>query len=373
MVRSFVALQHVSPGFEPSHLLTFRLSLPPTQYANDDAQRGFFTRLLQRLDAQPGVQAAGLTISLPPYLLAMTDNFTVEGQVVPPDRSAPLGPLLFVNETYFSALGAPLVRGRFFTERDDDKTAEVVIINETLAKQFFPGVDPVGRRLKNGGPERPIGPNNKWRTIVGVVGDINYSGLDAPPEPVVYYPFRQASTNSQYVVVRTSMNPRSLEPVVKAIVAELDKDLPIVNLRTMDDLMTEAVAPPRFRTILVTMFAIVGLLLAAVGIYGVMAYTVTERTHELGVRIALGADRSDVLRIVLGEAAGLAACGVGLGLGGAVVATRLIQTLLFGVTPTDAVTFGAIALLLTMTALVASYIPARRATRVDPMVALRYE
>jgi putative ABC transport system permease protein len=370
MVRSFVALQRVSPGFEPSHLLTFRLPLPPTQYANAAAQRGFFTRLLERLEMLPGVQAAGLTISLPPFLLAMTDNFMVEGQVLAPNQTVPLGPLLFVNETYFSTLGAPLLKGRFFTERDDDKAPDAAIINETLAKQYFPGADPVGRRLKIGGPERP---NNTWNTIVGVVGDINYSGLDAPPEPVVYYPFRQNTTNNQYVVIRTAMNPQSLELAVRAVVADLDKDLPIVNLRTMDELMTEAVAPPRFRTILVSMFAVVGLLLAAIGIYGVMAYAVTERTHELGVRIALGADRGDVLRIVLGEAAWLAACGVGLGVVGALGATQLIQTLLFGVTPTDALTFAAIAVLLTATALVASYIPARRATRVDPMVALRYE
>jgi putative ABC transport system permease protein len=373
MVRSFVALQRVSPGFEPSHLLTFRLPLPPTQYGSGAAQRAFFTQLLQRLEALPGVQAAGLTISLPPDLLAMTDNFMVEGQAVPPNQSVPLGPLLFVNETYFSTLGAPLLRGRFFTERDDDKAPDVVIINETLAKQYFSGVDAVGRRLKNGGPERPIGPNNKWNIIVGVVGDINYSGLDAPPEPVVYYPFRQATTNNQYVVIRTSMNPRSLEPAVKAAVAGLDKDLPVVNVRTMDELMTEAVAPPRFRTVLVSIFAIVGLLLAAIGIYGVMAYAVTERTHELGVRMALGADRGDVLRIVLGEAAWLAAAGVGLGVAGAFGATRLIQNLLFGVTPTDATTFAGIAALLVATAMVASYLPARRATRVDPMVALRYE
>ena len=373
MVRSFVALQRVSPGFEPSHLLTFRLSLPSTQYGDRAAQRGFYTRLLQRLEALPGVQTAGLTVSLPPYLLSMTDNFMVEGQVLPPNQSAPLGPLLFVNETYFAALGAPLLRGRFFTEHDDDKAPDVAIINETLAKQFFPGVDSVGRRLKNGGPERPIGPNNSWNTIVGVVGDINYSGLDAPPEPAVYFPFRQATSNNQYIVVRTAMDPRSLAPAVRAVVADLDKDLPVANLRTMDELMTESVAPPRFRTILVSMFAAVGLLLAAIGIYGVMAYAVTERTHELGVRIALGADRGDVLRIVLGEAAWLAACGVALGVVGAVGATRLIQTLLFGVTPTDTLTFAAIAMLLTATAFVASYIPARRATRVDPMVALRYE
>ena len=370
MVRSFVALQHVSPGFEPSHLLTFRLSLPRTQYADRVAQRGFYTRLLQRLEALPGVQVAGLTISLPPHLLEMTDNFMVEGQVLPANQSAPVGPLLFVNETYFAALGAPLVRGRLFTERDDDKAPDVAIINQTLAKQYFPNVDPIGRRLKNGGPESP---NNSWNTIVGVVGNINYSGLDAAPEPTVYFPFRQATSNNQYVVLRTAGDPRSLAAAARGVVAALDKDLPVANLRTMDELMTASVAPPRFRTILVSMFAVVGLLLAAIGIYGVMAYAVTERTHELGVRMALGADRGDVLRMVLGEAMRLAAAGVVLGLAGAFAATRLIQSLLFGVTPTDTATFAGIAALLVATALVASYLPARRATRVDPMVALRYE
>jgi predicted permease len=373
MLRSFVALQRVSPGFEPSHLLTFSISLPRTQYAGRPPQREFYTRLLQKIEALPGVQSAGLTISLPPHLLSMTDNFMIEGQVLPPNQSAPLGPLLFVNETYFSTLGAPLVRGRFFSERDDDKAPEVVIINETLAKQFFPGTDPVGRRLKNGGPERPIGPNNNWLTIVGVVGDINYSGLDAPREPAVYYPFRQATSSDQSVVMRTAGDPHAFAAGVRAAVADLDKDLPVTGIRTMDELMVESVAAPRFRTLLVSMFAIVGLALAAIGIYGVMAYAVSERTHELGVRMALGADRSDVLRMVLGEATRLAAAGVAIGLAGAAATTQLIRTLLFGVTPFDLPTFAGIATLLAATALVASYVPARRATRVDPMVALRYE
>jgi putative ABC transport system permease protein len=373
MVRSFVALQRVSPGFEPSHLLTFSLSLPRTQYTDPIRRRDFYTALLQKLETLPGVQATALTISLPPHLLAMTDNFMVEGQVLPPNQSAPLGPLLFVNETYFSTLGAPLLRGRFFNERDDDKAPPVVIINETLAKQFFPGADPIGRRLKDGGPERPISATNQWMTIVGVVGDINYSGLDAKPEPAVYYPFRQTMSTTQYVVLRTAGDPRGLANGVRAVVADLDKDLPVADLRTMDDLMVEAVAPPRFRTLLVSMFALVGLALAALGIYGVMAYAVSQRTHELGVRMALGADRAAVLRMVLGEAMRLSAAGVGLGLVGAFLTSRLLRSLLFGVTPSDAPTFAAIVGLLAATALVASYIPARRATRVDPMVALRYE
>jgi len=370
MVRSFVALQRVNPGFEPSHLLTFRLSLPQTKYQNGAEQRDFYSRLLQRLEALPGVRSAALTISVPPDVLAMTDNFMVEGQTLPPNQSAPLGPLIFVNDTYFSTIGAPLVSGRFFSERDDENAPAAVIVNETLARRYFPSVDPVGRRLKIGGPERPT---NTWMSVVGVVGDMSYSGLDAPSEPAVYLPFRQATSNNQYVLLRTTGDPQSLAPAVQRAVAELDKDLPVASLRTMDQLMGESKAPPRFRTILVSLFAIVGLTLASIGIYGVMAYAVAERTHEIGVRLALGADRADVLGMVLGEAMRLAAAGVAIGLAGAAATTQLMRSLLFGVTPSDVPTFAGIAALLAATAFVASYIPARRATRVDPMVALRYE
>jgi putative ABC transport system permease protein len=303
----------------------------------------------------------------------MTDNFTPEGMTLPPNTAAPLGPLLFVSERYFTALGTPLVRGRFFTERDDRGAPEVVIVNETLAHQYFRGQDPIGKRLKDGGPERPIGPNNPWMTIVGVVGDVSYSGLDAPPEPTVYYPFKQATITTQYVVVRTAGDPRTAGAAARDIVASLDKDLPVANMSTMDDLMTTSVASPRFRTTLVAIFAAVGLLLAAIGIYGVMSYAVTERTHEIGVRAALGADRRDLLRLVLGEAIALAAVGVGVGLAGAFATTRLIRALLFRVEPTDPLTFAGISVVLVAAALTASYIPARRAMRVDPMVALRYE
>jgi putative ABC transport system permease protein len=373
MIRSFAALQRVSPGFEPSHLLTFRLSLPGARYDTRAKVRTFYETLVQRLEALPGVRAAGLTVSLPPHLLSMTDNFTPEGMTLPPNTAAPLGPLLFVSERYFTALGAPLVRGRFFNERDDRGAPEVVIINETLAQQYFRGRDPIGKRLKDGGPERPIGPNNPWMTIVGVVGDVSYSGLAAPPEPTVYYPFRQATTTTQYVVARTTGDPRAVGAAARDIVATLDQDLPIVHLSTMDELMTASVASPRFRTTLVGIFAAVGLLLAAIGIYGVISYAVTERTHEIGVRAALGADRGDLLRLVLGEAMALAAAGVALGLCGAFATTRLIRALLFRVEPTDPITFAGISLVLLAAALAASYIPARRAMRVDPMVALRYE
>jgi predicted permease len=373
MIRSLAALHGVRPGFEPSHLLTFHLSLPRAQYDSSTKVRDFYESLIQRLEALPGVRAAGLTVSLPPHLLLMTDNFMPEGMTLPPGRSAPLGPLLFVSERYFSALGAPLLRGRSFTERDESGAPEVVIINEALATRYFSAEDPVGKRLKNGGPERPIGPANHWLTIVGVVGDVNYSGLDSPPEPTVYFPFRQATTTSQYIVVRTAGDPRGTAASARAIVASLDAGLPITRMSTMDDVMAASVASPRFRTTLVTIFAAIGLLLAAIGIYGVMSYAVTERTHEIGVRAALGADRRDVLRLVLSEAAALAAAGVAAGLAGALATTRLIRALLFRVEPTDFATFAAISTVLVAAALLASYIPARRATRVDPIVALRHD
>jgi putative ABC transport system permease protein len=368
MIRSFGALTRVSPGFASDHLLAFRTVLPQTKYDTGDKVEAFYASLVEKIESLPGVRSAGLNVSLPPNRLSMTDNFTIEGQTLPPNTSAPLGPLLFANESYFTTLGVPLLRGRFFDTRDRQGAPGVVIINETLAKRFFAEGDPIGKRLKDGGPERP---NNPWMTIVGVVGDVPYGGLDAAPEPAFYLPFRQNRSSGQYVVVRTTVDPQSIAPSVRSAVAALDPDLPISNVKTMDTMIAESVGPPRFRTLLVAVFAAVGLLLAAIGIYGVMAYAVSERTHELGVRVALGANRGDVFRLVLVEAAALAGTGVAIGIAGALATTRLMSTLLFGVTPTDASTFAAISAFLVATALFASYVPARRATRVDPMTALR--
>jgi putative ABC transport system permease protein len=373
MVRSLAELQRVNPGFNPDHLLAFQMSLPRMRYPEDAKVRQFYDELVARVDALPGVRSTGLAISLPPNLLEVTDNFMVEGQVLPPNQGAPVGPVVFVNPAFFQTLGVPLLHGRVFEERDKEGAPEVVIVNDALAKKYFAGVDPVGRRLKVGGPERPIGPDNPWMTVVGVVGDVKYSGLDAAPEPTYYIPFHQNTWRGQWVVVRASRDPQTLSSAIRGVVTALDKDIPTTRMRTMDELMTEAVAPPRFRTVLVSLFAVVGVLLAAIGIYGVMSYAVAERTHELGVRIALGADRASVLRLVLGESVTLAAIGIAVGLAGAFAAARLIQSLLFGVTTTDAVTFVAISALLAVTALVASYVPARRAMCVDPMIALRYE
>jgi predicted permease len=300
----------------------------------------------------------------------MTDNFVAEGQVIPPNQGAPIADLVFVDENYFKTLGVPLVAGRFFDERDAPARPVVVIINETLARRYFPDGNAVGRRLKQGGSERP---NNPWMEIVGVVGDVKYSGLNAPPQPAYYLSARQAPMTRTFALLRTSADQQATVRSIRAALGTVDRDLALGRVYRLDELMTMSVAAPRFRTTLVTAFAIVGLVLAAIGIYGVMAYTVSERARELGVRVALGATTSDVMRIVLGEAAALAGAGVALGVVGAMAATRLMSALLFGVTPTDPATFAAIAALLMATAIAGSYVPARRATRVDPIATLRSE
>ena len=300
----------------------------------------------------------------------MTDNFMVEGQMLSLNQSAPVAPLLFVDDTYFTTLGVPLIAGRFFDEHDTGDKPPVVIINDTLARTYFPGTSAVGRRLKDGGPERP---NNPWMMIVGVVGDVKYSGLDVPPEAAFYLSYRQYPQTRRFVVLRTPTDSQAALAAVRSVVAGLDRDLPIAHVRTIEALMSASIASPRFRTTLVATFACIGLLLAAIGIYGVIAYAVAERTRELGVRIALGATAADVIRLVLGETLALTGAGVAVGILGAVATTRLMASLLFGVSSTDVFTFAAIAAVLVTAALLASYLPARRATRIDPMVSLRAE
>lgn len=370
MIRSMAALTSVNPGFAPMQLVTFQLKLPELRYDTPQKITALYDALRARLEADPAIRSVGSSTSLPPDLNAMTDNFVAEGQQIPPNQSAPVAPLVFVDENYFKTLGVPLVAGRFFDERDVPGGPLVVIVNETLARRYFPGGNAVGRRLKQGGAERP---NNPWMEIVGVVGDVKYSGLNAPPEPAFYLADRQQPFIRRFVMVRTAADPRSALNSIRAAVSALDRDVPVARLYAIGQLMNESVAAPRFRTTLVTVFAILGLVLAAIGIYGVMAYTVSERARELGVRVALGATTRDVMRMVLAEAFALAAAGVVLGVAGAVATTRLMAALLFGVTPTDPATFVSIAGILMAIALAGSYVPARRATRVDPMATLRSE
>jgi putative ABC transport system permease protein len=373
MLKSFLRLQAVSPGVNPNHALTMQISLPRRQYHDDSQVISFYQHLLEKVQTLPGVESAGVGMSLPPNLLQVTDYFTIEGQPAVSERMLGLADLVFVSPDYFRALGVPLVKGRYFIAADRADTAKVAIVNQTLAHHYWPNENPIGKRLRTGGPERP---NNPWMEVVGVVGDIKYSGLDASPEMALYQPYQQAAWSSMYLVVRTSSkldNPATLASAIANAVWSLDKDLPVAHIRTMDQLLSDSVDQPRFRTVLIEIFALVALSLATVGIYGVLAYSVSQRKHEIGIRMALGAKRSDLLWLVVGRGMLLTLIGVVIGVTGAFALTRFLSTLLYGVRPTDPATFVAVPLLLACVALLACGIPARRAMRVDPMIALRHE
>ena len=368
LIRSLARLQHVDTGIDTSNVLTFSLSLPRARYADENAARIFYGRLLERLQAIPGVQRAATAVSLPPDQLTVTDNFTAEGQRYGVGESAPVGTLMVVSESYFSALGIPLIRGRLFDGHDREGAEGVVIVNRTLADRYYPNGDAVGRRFRTGGPERPT---NSWMRIVGIVGDVKYNGLAEAVDPAFYLPFQQESWSTQYVVVRAAVDPARLVSAVNEAVWSIDRDLPLARVRTMAQLMGEASANSRFLAYLLGTFGALGLVLAIIGVYGVMAYAVAQRARELGVRAALGARPTDLIRLVVKDAGVLAAAGVFIGLLGAWMLTGLTQKLLFQVTPRDPGTFLVTALAMAAAALLASWLPARRAGRTDPIGALR--
>ncbi|HKP88119.1 MAG TPA: ABC transporter permease [Blastocatellia bacterium] len=368
MIRSFARLQAVNPGFDPNNLLTVRLLLPGSKYQEDRQRITFFQQALERIQSIPGVDSVGAISFLPFTSLGAATSFTIEGEPPPAPGQKHTLDVRVCDPNYFHAMRIPLVKGRNFTRKEATEASHVVIINEAMVRQYFPDEDPLGKRVRIEMMDSPAACE-----IIGVVADVKHVGLDVEPRAMSYWPHPELAYSSMTIVARTEGDPISYAAAVRREVQALDKDQPIADVRAMQQWLSDSVARARFSTTLLGLFAAVAMILAAVGIYGVMSYSVTQRTHEIGIRMALGAGRGDVLRLVVGQGMTLALIGVGLGLGASFALTRVLASLLFGVSATDPLTFTLISALLAAVALAACVVPARRATKVDPMVALRYE
>jgi len=373
LLRSFSRLQDIPPGFQADHLLVADLPLSLTAYAKPEQRFQFFDRIVERVKSLPGVRSAGAASFLPVSGGGGLLHFNIYGRPPKSPHDYIATGYRTTTPNYFETLGMPLAEGRFFTAADTEKAPAVVVINATMAKTYFPGETPLGKRLQVGAtPESDV----PWMEVVGVVGDVR-QGLDLDPKAEMYLPYRQADqvlpVFQLSIVLRTATDPLLQASALRSALAEIDPNQPLVRVRTMEENMAATVAQPRFRTWLIGIFAGLALILAGVGVYGVMSYTVTQRTSEIGIRVTLGAQPEDVFRIVVGEGLRLALTGVGAGLLGALALTRLLRSFLYGVSAYDPLTFVGVALILTLVAVAASFFPARRATLVDPMVALRYE
>ncbi len=363
LIKSFGRILGVDPGFDPNHVLTARIDLPESKYPT---AQPFYREVARRIHALPGVETVGLVNYLPLGVeSANKTRFSVEAHSASAGETLPVAELRSINADYFRAMRIPLVKGRYFRPWGEEKQP-VIIINETMARQFFPHEDPLGKRIDLG-PEES---RRFWFSVVGVVGDVRDFGLALPPRFDVYV---DAADSGMNLVVRTASNPLALAASIRRIVQGVDREVPVTRLMSMDRIVADSFVSRRFSTMVLSLFAGLALVVAGVGIYGVVSYTVELRTHEIGLREALGAERRDVVRLVVGQGLKMTLVGVGVGVLGAVVLTRFLSALLYGVKPTDPLTFAAVVLILTAVALLASYLPARRATKVDPVVALRYE
>jgi len=385
MVKSFLQLLRVDPGFERNHVLRLDFALPELKYREPQQKLAFYNELIERLRALPGVESVGATTNTPLGPAESWSGFAIEGRPDPPQGDHQQAALRTVSDDYFRAMRIPLRKGRFFNSSDarvalplirwfeqqpfperfnEPQAAPAIVINETMARLYWPNEDPLGKRM------RII--FSPWLTIVGVVGDVHHTGLNTPPNPEMYLSQLQEPQSAMAVLARTTGDPLQLAVASREQVKAMDKDLP-VTVTTMDQLFANSLAGQRFNTSLLGIFAAVALLLAMIGVFGVINYSVAQRTHEIGIRMALGAQRYDVFTLVVGHGLWLALIGVVVGAAGALAMTRLIAGLLYGVSPTDGPTFVVVGLMVTLVAFLACYLPARRATRVDPLEALRYE
>jgi putative ABC transport system permease protein len=370
LINSFLRLRNVDPGFSADNLLTMKFVLPEPKYSNFANRTAFYSDLVQRVEGLAGVKSAAVTTNLPLYRQGNSISFSIEGRPAPPPGQEQIVVTRIVSPGYFETMSIPFLSGRQFTDQDTSTTPRVVVISETMARRYWPGEDPVGKRIGAGRIQRP----EDWIQVIGVVKDVRQFELTAEPRPQMYLSYRQAGFFApRDLVVKTDVDPASLAATVRKTVWEIDKDQPVSNIKTMEEILLDSIARQRFSMLLLAIFAAVALILAAVGIYGVMSYSVAQRTHEIGIRMALGAQTGAVLKLAVGYGLKLVIAGVVIGLIAAFALTRVMSTLLFGVTATDPTTFALISLLLIGVAAVASYIPARRATKVDPIIALRYE
>ncbi len=366
LMKSFVRLQSVDPGFNPRNALTFEISLPKMQYPDDPLIVRFNREAQRRIAAVPGVQAAGFSTILPLAGTNADSSFAIKGQPANDRNPSPDEEKRQVSPDYFRALEIPLIKGRFFTDADNADAPLVIIVNQVFAKKFWPKGDALGKRIVMGG----MSDNPKWITIVGIVGDIRHFGLDVDPKPEMYVPFGQESYFTTVYVVRSNQDPRSVLPAIRRELQAIDTAVPLANVRTFENVIADSVAPRRLSVVLLGVFAGVAVLLASVGIYGVMSFLVVQQRQEIGVRMALGAQRSDVLKLILGRSLMLVSIGSVIGLIVALMSAHMLRTLLYSVSAFDMPTFALVTILLGAVALLASYLPAMRATRADPIIAL---
>jgi putative ABC transport system permease protein len=369
LIKSFIRLYETDLGFKAENVLTMSLSLPQAKYPDARTAAVFHQTLLERVESLPGVRSAGVINFLPLRQTGFNGGITIEGQGPYEQGRGPVAEFRAVSPEYFRTMSVPLINGRFFTAQDQGNSAPVVIVNQTLAHRYLPGQDPIGKRI------RAIG--NDWRTVVGVVGDVRESGMTQATRAGVFVPISQANwtplTQTMSLAVRANTDPEALVSAVRNAVSEIDPAQPVFNVKTMEAVVADSVSDRRLNMLLLGIFAAVALTLAVIGIYSVMSYTVSQHTREIGIRMALGARPMDVLKLVVGQGMGLTVVGVALGVAGAFGLTRLMATLLYGVTATDPLTFVIVSALLGAVALLACCVPARRATKVDPMIALRNE
>ena len=370
LMRSFAKLLAVDPGFRPERLLTFNVSLPPVRYANDTLRLAALERIMAAVKSVPGVTAAGGTSVMPFGGNWSTGSFSVEGYTTPEGAPGPWGDQRIVTADFLPTIGADLIAGRQFTDQDRMGGQRVGIVDEDLVRRYWPNENPLGKRITRGSPTAP---DVAWIEVVGVVRHTMHEGLDGQRRVQVYRPVSQVPLPFMSVAARTAGDPMAVLPSVRAAIRSVDDQLPISGVNTMDAMIDGTTGPRRFAMILLGSFATLAMVLASIGLYGVMSYTVTQRTQELGVRIALGAGTRDVLALVLGDGMKLVGFGVVIGLAAAFGLTRLMRSMLFETPTTDPLTFAMIPLVLLAVALLASYLPARRASRVDPMAALRSE